>query len=182
MPILGVIASSTRQGQATDTGAMFPIASYILPGTAGSILFNSIPQTYKHLELRCTGRLSSGSQYATVRFNGNTTASNYSFHGLEGDGSTPAAYGSTSYFPPVMQVAATANFFNPSIFSILDYTSSTKNKTIRGILAQEYNGSGSITLISGAFYNTSPITSIEIIPNYSSTFASNSSFYLYGIK
>jgi hypothetical protein len=82
-----------------------------------------------------------------------------------------------------LQVNATANRFQPSIFSILDYTSTTKNKTIRGMLAQEYNGpGGNITLISGAFYNTDAITQIDIIPNTSAFFAANSQFALYGIK
>ena len=159
---------------AVDFGNYESIATVTLSGSQQTITFSSIPQTYKHLELRSIGRITSGSQYCTIRINNNTTASNYNYHALEGDGSTAYAFAGTSYFTPILQVNATANYFQPSIFSILDYTSTTKNKTLRGMLAQEYNGSGNITLISGAFYNTDAITQIDIIPNSSAFFATNS--------
>ena len=53
MPILGIVASSTRQGQATDTGAMFPLGMVqVGSGGSSSITFSSIPNTYKHLQIR----------------------------------------------------------------------------------------------------------------------------------
>ena len=53
MPILGIVASSTRQGLVTDTGAMFPLGA-VTVGSAGasSITFSSIPSTYTHLQVR----------------------------------------------------------------------------------------------------------------------------------
>jgi hypothetical protein len=92
MPILGVVASSTRQGQGpTDTGSMFPISSVTLTSTASTVTFSSIPQTYTHLQLRVLNAQISATHGARLWFNGDTTNTNYWVHALQCNGSSASA-------------------------------------------------------------------------------------------
>jgi hypothetical protein len=66
------------------------------------------------------------------------------------------------------------------ILDILDYGSTTKNKTVR--LLQGFPGSLKIIrLISGARYNTAAVTSVTFTAQAGS-FTTASRFSLYGIK
>jgi len=74
-----------------------------------------------------------------------------------------------------------------TVIDILDYQSTTKAKTVRGLSGQEGNASGTATnwrlqLSSGAWYNSSTaISSLNIsVPTY--TIGQYSSFALYGVK
>jgi hypothetical protein len=159
-------------------------------GGSASINFTSIPQTYKHLQVRyiarntSTGYVNGGATY--MQFNGDTTV-NYSFHDIRGDGTSATAYSQpASGGNNVMYVNGTAGsgssntlIYGVAIVDILDYTNTNKNKTIRVIGGQDTNGAGMIDLDSGAWYSTSAVTSIQII---NGPFAQNSHFALYGIK
>jgi hypothetical protein len=160
------------------------IATITLSSSAPSISFTSIPSTYKHLQIRAIYKLNSGSQYIRLKVNGDSTTSNYSFHFLGGEGVNPAyAVGGANDFPYMGQAVNTANIFGTSIIDFLDFSATTKNKTIRSLFGYDANGSGAITLSSGAWYNSSTaINEITLTPNFSATFASLSSFALYGIK
>lgn len=188
MPILGVIASSTRQGQSTDAGAMFPISSVIV-GSAGSstINFSSIPQTYTHLQLRLSQRCSvagAGLNGSYIEFNSDTTAGNYSFHRLVGDGSSASSYGVNSLDGLAFSTTNgdTGNYFAYTIIDIFDYTSTNKYKTCRslngGALDSQY---GAVGLYGQAWKNTNAITSIQIVPA-GGTLVQSTTAYLYGVK
>jgi hypothetical protein len=70
------------------------------------------------------------------------------------------------------------------LVDILDFGNTNKNKTVRAIRAEDYNGSGEIRLASSAWLSTSAVTSLTIgfLDNGGSQFATNSSIALYGIK
>jgi hypothetical protein len=191
MPILGVIASSIS-GNLTppDTGSMFPIAM-VNVGSAGaaSISFTSIPQTYKHLQLRLIGAdNASGSDYGNMQFNGDTGA-NYASHQLYGDGSSATA----NNFPNNNQIyihripGSITNTFGAVIVDILDYTNINKYKTVRELGGYDANGSGRISFSSGMWFggtignSANTITSISISTGGSS-WLQYSQFALYGIK
>jgi len=180
MPILGVIASSTRQGQATDTGAMFPIASRIVTGTAvSSISFTSIPATYKHLQIRGIWKLSAGGNLK-IQFNSDTGA-NYKCHFLYGDGSTTQS-SVTSVSPNAMSLGyQAASTFEASVCDILDYANTNKYTTIRSLGGNDRNGAGDIEFDSGVWLNTAAVTSITLTAQ-SGTISEYSSLALYGIK
>lgn len=166
-----------------ETGSYFSIATVNVSSNTSYVEFADIPNTYKHLQIRGIARLASGSQYCLVSINGDTTASNYSYHAIEGDGSSVSAFGGADLRAPFSQAGSTANTFQPSIVDIFDYTSTNKNKTFRIFFGQDYNGSGNATLVSGAWYNSSTaINTIRITPNYSNNFAQYTQFALYGIK
>jgi hypothetical protein len=187
MPILGIIASQ-NYSRFTDTGAMFPIAM-VNVGSAGAstIEFTSIPQTYKHLQVRGIARTNRAAttDFAKLRFNSDSTT-NYSIHGLEADGSAAAAYGVASQdninIYRFGSATATASVFGVSVIDILDYTSTNKYKTVRSLGGADNNGSGVLGLVSGAWLSTSAITSIQIIPGIGTSFNQYTQFALYGIK
>jgi hypothetical protein len=75
--------------------------------------------------------------------------------------------------------------FGGGVVDILDYASTSKNKTIRTLSGADINGAGGdLRLSSGLWFATpAAITSITLYANGgSSDFAQYSSFALYGIK
>lgn len=194
MPILGVIASSTRQGQATDTGAMFPIfATTVGSAGAASITFSNIPSTYTNLQIRGIARnagfdAGGARQQLWIQFNGDT-GSNYNSHGLIGNGTNPP----TSLFEATFTVLipsygiipmtdAPAGTFGAHVIDILDYKNTNKFKTIRLIGGVDTNSvtNSYSNLGSAAWRNLNAVTSITLFPQAGS-FAENTTYALYGI-
>jgi len=165
------------------------IQTEILTGTQATITFSSIPQTFKHLQLRVLSKSSytgANTDSYKFRFNGDN-GSNYAFHNLEGLGSgTPSAAGSASqnfaYGSYISATSSNADMFNGMVYDILDYTSTTKNKTTRYLSGADFNGSGFISFGSQLWFATpAAITSMTIVCA-SGSFVQYSSFALYGIK
>jgi len=158
-----------------------------------TITFGSIVGTYKHLQIRIMARTNGAGQdrgSIALKFNADTTAANYSWHYLAGDGSSAfasagASSGTNNYIGGISAytaASASANIFGVGIIDLLDYADTNKHKTIRTLAGQDQNGtSGRLSLNSGRYGSTSAITSIELIPEYGS-FVQYSSFALYGIK
>ena len=188
MPILGVIASSTRQGQATDTGVMFPIFATTVTSTAASITFSNIPSTYKHLQIRGIARSSRAASSDTIFmwYNGDT-GTNYGLHFVSGNGSTANSFGAaanTATQMDVMQIATTSSatgVFGSIIIDILDYSNTSKFKTQRSIGGFNNTSNGVLGLCSGHWRNTNAITSITLDAHSTDTFQQFSTFALYGI-
>ena len=161
------------------------IATFNATGSETTFTFSSIPSTYKHLQLRATMQRNGGTQLDVgIRFNGDT-GSNYSWHAIEGDGATVLANGnpSTNYaYIGVAPGTSTANMYGVCIANILDYSSTTKNKTIRSLNGKDQNSSaGSIKLLSSAWYNTSAINSITLY-TFGDLMNTGTKFALYGIR
>jgi len=183
MPILGTIAS---QVPGKIVSASFESIATATPNGA-DVVFTSIPQTYKHLQVRVLARTTrNDASVDTVyyRFNGDT-GNNYNVHTLSSNGSsTSAAY----YGAPTVlwgafttpTVLAGASLFSSSIIDILDYTSTTKYKTTRVLAGSDKNGSGSIDFFTGLWRNTAAITSIRFFAE--GVYANGSHLALYGIK
>ena len=180
-PILGIWASSVAQ--TADTGAMFPL-QVVTVGAAGasSIEFTNIPNTYKHLQLRYIARNATAAYFVRLQFNSNTTASNYSYHVLNGTGAAvTAGAGANEGYNYAPRQSTAANTFGVGVVDILDYADTNKNTTIRGLGGYDNNGSGDIDFLSGAFYQTTAISSIQITVAGGS-YQQYSQFALYGIK
>jgi hypothetical protein len=189
-PILGIWASS-KSTVAADTGAMFPL-QVITVGSAGasSVEFTNIPNTYTHLQVRCFGHLSgSGNVGDIIRmtFNSDTT-SNYSYHLLQGNGSSASADAAAStswiYSGVYIDSFGYSQAFGVSIIDILDYANSNKYKTTRSLFGYEFNNNdySRIALGSGLWRSTSAITSIKLVSGLALNLTQYSSFALYGIK
>lgn len=183
-PILGIYASSNYQRVAPDTGAMFPIAMVQGTGSSGTIDFTSIPNTYKHLQLRAfyTCTASPGTLRFAVGTGSIDTGANYASHQLSGDGSSASTpFNTTSGTNSYLLLESQQTYGWAVVMDILDYTSTSKNKTIRTLTGGDNNGSGYVGLTSTLWMQQTAITNIRI-STQSGSFTNTSQFALYGIK
>ncbi len=181
-PILGIYASQISGHLFAPSGAYDSIATTTLGSAQSSITFSSIPSTYTHLQIRMLANMNAD---INIRFNGDTS-STYPYHFLYGAGSTPVSgadnvktfgylgYGGFS--------GSTA--FSAIVTDVLDYTSTSKKKTIRTLMGNDGNTVGGGIMLASSFWDTTPaaINSITIFSNGGANFGTNSSFALYGIK
>jgi hypothetical protein len=188
--------SSIRNGQRTTklwdqvsfVGDFDSIATQTVSTPVTSITFSSIPQTYKHLQLRHIARNSGANTDLNIaaRFNGDSS-SIYSEHYFYGSGTAAAAGANVNtnaiLFGRMTGANSTSGLFGISVNDILDYTNTNKFKTHRCFCGHDQTGSGFIFMFSGNWRSTSAITSITIYPgDFATTFAAGSSFALYGIN
>lgn len=184
--LAGIIASS---GGAVATSYESIATVTVGSGGSSSITFSSIPSTYQHLQIRGITRCSEASQnqiglYGT--FNSDT-ASNYSFHGIDGSGSAVTAFnfsGTAMRFGQSLGNNHTSGIFGAFVVDILDYANTNKYKTIRSLAGDDTNNTGAevgaMQFLSGSWRSTSAVTSINMTA--STGFVQYSSFALYGIK
>ena len=185
MPIVGSFAGASSRAYGLQAGGALgdyeSISTTTLTGTATTVTFSSIPQTYTHLQIRTNILTSSQFSSARITFNSDT-ATNYSFHNLYGNGSSATSDSGVSQ--AYMYAYFLGGTSNPSsgVYDILDYTNTNKFKTWRGIEGIDANGSGYVNLTSGNWRSTSAITSITFTTVGGVTMNQYSSFALYGIK
>ena len=185
MPILGIIASSFRSA-AGPVGAYDALAT-VTPSGTGVVTFAGIPSGYKHLQIRALIRNTSGGtgENSVLITMNSDTGGNYATHRLTGNGSAAGAQSYTSgtdivpYFNP--NAGNTANIYGVYVIDLLDYANTSKNKTLRLLGGVDFNGSGTVGLISGAWFNTNAISSITFTSG-GGNWATGSQFALYGIK
>lgn len=82
--------------------------------------------------------------------------------------------------------AALSNTYSAFVIDILDYASSTKNKTIRTFMGVNGNNNANTSQVVGMFSNlwidTSAINQITLVNRNGIAFNSSSTIALYGIK
>lgn len=155
-------------------------------GGSASVTFAGIPTSgYAHLQMRISGKGNNAATFdsAELQFNADT-ATNYTLHWIQGDGSTINALGLVprSGIRCAYLGGATAPSLGSSIVDILDYANINKNKTVRSLTGNDGNGSGTVELISGVWLNTTAVNSIKIYPVFGSLFSEFTTFALYGVK
>jgi hypothetical protein len=184
---LGILSAAGAGGAFSSDYEL--ITSTVLGSTQSDFVFSSLgdySSTYKHLQIRATirGGKSAGDVPLILRLNGITTAS-YRWHFLYGNGSSVFSTGAGSadtgmYFGnPVPGATSTSNNFCGAVIDILDPYSTTKNKTLRGLFGT--TSPNSISLASGALFDTASVTSVTIYPD-TGGWVAGSRFSLYGIK
>jgi hypothetical protein len=189
-PILGIYASQISGHLFAPSGAYDSIATVTGTGSSSTITFSSIPSTYTHLQLRYIGRDNrSGvtTDAFVCQFNGDTGSNYLEYHLLQGDGSTAAAAVSgvsntNILMGSIPAASALASTVGVGVVDILDYSNTNKYKTTRNLMGFEYNGSGTIRLISGLWMSTSAINSITLTTGTGSNWTSATQFALYGVK
>jgi hypothetical protein len=179
-PILGIFASA-QQG-AFDVGDYESIATVTVgAGGTSAVTFSSIPSTYTHLQVRAFGKDASIYGAIFMSFNNDTFSTNFTRHGVYGDGSSVAAFGAAN--APYMNILTTptsSGGFGGAVIDVLDYANTNKFKTIRSLTGWDNNGSGIVGLFSGSWRSTTAVSRIDILSD--STIGQYSSFALYGIK
>jgi hypothetical protein len=180
----GVISRSMLVG---NPGYVPPAFESIASGTptGSSFDFTSIPSTYKHLQVRINGRLTSTGSPSSgfvMKINADSTAANYRYHYLQSNGATVSAFSDINQFDlySLPTADAASNIFGTVIIDIIDYASTTKNKTLRWSIGNDRNGAGTMSLGSGLYISTVALSEINF--STSSNFASGTVFSLYGIK
>lgn len=151
--------------------------------TGNTITFSNIPQTYKSLQIRFIGRQQNFNlSYGSIRVEMNGAPTVYS-HYLGNLAGTTTANGTTlSQFTGTMPGNNfDSNMYGCGIIDIIDYSSTTKNKTVRGFVGMDVNNASysCVNLGSIGMFSTSAITSLTLS---SSGSAMNGTFALYGIK
>ena len=172
--------------------SMFPIASINAnAGAVGSFDFTNIPDTFTHLQLRCFTRATSTNSAPfdlTLTVNGaNPTL--FAYHSLRGDGgsATSAAGTSDTVFrvqTAVPSASFTASVFGATIIDILDYTNTSKNKTLKALTGYDSNQTsaptvGYVGLESSVYLSTSAINRLTL--GTFGNFAQYSRVDLYGL-
>jgi len=182
--VISIFGTGAAAGGAGDFESIATVT--VGAGGSSSISFSSIPSSYKHLQIRCLARTDRAAvtDFAKVQFNSDT-ATNYSIHGLEGDGATSTAYGVANQdnvnIYRFAGANATSSVFGVSVVDILEYANTNIYKTVRNLGGADNNGSGVLGLTSGSWRSTSAITSIQIKPGIGTNFLQYSHFALYGI-
>jgi hypothetical protein len=149
-----------------------PIATQTLGTATATVTFSSIPQTYTDLILVFDGTITTT---ASTPFQLNSdTGSNYSMTRIYGDGSSAVSTRNSNETSGLITIANTgqSNF----IANFMNYSNTTTYKTV---ISRGGTASGYTTLITSLWRSTAAITSISLI---TVTYASGSTFTLYGIK
>ncbi len=169
------------------TNSYESIATYTATSTTSSFTFSSIPQTYKHLQLRAIGRTSRANveDGLYIRLNGDT-GGNYNAHILRGNGTNASSFLATTTTDSKIESygmpgnSATSGIYGAAVLDLLDYTDTNKKKVTRMLTGDDRNGSGWIELNSGLWMSTAAVTSITVFAIGS--WLVDSQFALYGIK
>lgn len=184
--LLGTIGSSVQK----ISGSFESIATGTGTGSNSTITFSSIPSTYQHLQIRALVKntdAGSGFSSFTLRLNSDS-GMNYPYHRIWANGSTvlsqgyAASSGDTGAYLAPLTTTGLTNIFGVAIIDILDYASTTKNKTIRTFIGADANGSGIVVLTSSVWLNTNAVNTISLPCTFGQSWASGTQFALYGIK
>ena len=181
MLLLGVLQAQAA-GAPVGAGSFDLLETQVLASSAASVTFSSLSSyaaDYQHLQIRYVAQGSSTANLVT-QVNGDT-ASNYSWHIIEANGSSvssAAAAPTNSMFNAV--TTATTNGFGAGIIDFLDAFNTNKYLTIR-TLSGVTGSPNYLHLASGSWRNTASLTSIEL-KRVSGSLTTFSRFSLYGIR
>lgn len=189
--MIGALVAGITGSGGASLSSYESIATATGTGSSGTITFSSIPATFKHLQIRGIARTSAagiGVDDFAITLN-NITTSSYAYHLLQGNGSTASAGGAASQtsgaiYKATTGAAATANIMGASIIDVLDYGSTTKNKTVKVFSGTDQNstaGTGFSIISSSLFISTAAVTSIEL-KTFSGNWTTATTFALYGIR
>jgi hypothetical protein len=187
MPItLGILSQFRAAPAAAGSYELIETISVGSGGVASATFsgLSAYSSTYKHLQIRITGRSTTDGATIFGQFNADT-GTNYQAHRLFGNGSSVVSDAFTtrdSLFlgATMFTTGGVANAFAASVVDILDPYVTTKFTTTR-TLAGVPGGPAYVTLQSASWRNTAALTEIKLYPNLGS-FAQFSRLSLYGIK
>lgn len=161
-----------------------PIATNTLTTAPTEVLFSNIPQNYTDLVLVMNVKNSVGNGYATqVQYNSDTST-NYSWAGFWGYNLSTVS--TTRASNVAIQKVGFSSVSSGNVWSVIfitipNYSNSSVYKTLlartNSIDANSYFGMG-----SGLWRSTAAINQIKITSESSGTFATSSTFTVYGIK
>jgi hypothetical protein len=156
-------------------------------GSAATITFNNIPQTYTDLKIVVSGRGGQAAVYQQTywRINGDT-GSNYSATSIQGTGSgSGASYRESSQtrgsFGLLNGSTATASSFGSLEFCIYSYANSMYKQVIAEYITETNGAVAYQGIESGLWRVNAPVTSFQI-NTFGAAIAANTTVTLYGIS
>lgn len=152
-------------------------------GGAADITFSSIPATYTDLLLKVSAR-SARSAAATdfLQINLNSSASNFTARGLEGNGTTASSFTDTVFIGAMSSAGGTASTFGSFELYIPNYAGSN-NKSMSADSVSENNATAAFAeLTANLWSQTAAINSIKLLSATANNFLQYSTATLYGIK
>lgn len=164
------------------------IGEQILTSTATEILFSSIPQTFRHLELWIVARSNAAAAFdaSQLQFNGDTAA-NYDSQQIVANGAAVGAFehlGQTAMFTgEIAGATATANFPSFHIIEFPWYTNTSFHKTGRshhGLFINTASGNTYIKEWTMRWRSTAAVTSLRFFAG-TGPLSIGSSCALYGV-
>ena len=189
--VYGAGTASSVSNSVTPYGDFVALATATVDsGGSASITFSNIPQNFKHLQLRgiaSTNQASPQDIYATLN---SDSGSNYSYHQLIGNGGATyaGATTSTNHILVAGNGSAITGYYSSFVMDLLNYSSSSKNKTARSLLGFDTNYTGganwnkmTVGMASSLWMSTSPVNSLTITLG-SGDFAQYSQLELYGVN
>lgn len=170
-----------------DPASDFLITETVLNSNTASVTFDVSTLAaagYKHLQIRAVTKNSFGSaKDIRIRFNGDT-ATNYSIHQIYPSSGSLYASATTSttsaWSGHSNGTDLASTIFNAAIIDLVDFSSTSKNKTLRSLSGEP--AVGYILFRSSAWNSTAAITSINLFPDSSVNFTAGSRFSLYASK
>ena len=156
------------------------LKSEVLASNQTTVVFSSIPQTYKDLRLIINLRESNGG--ALLTFNSNTS-SVYGRNLMYGSGTgdvQPFQGSNLTNIP--LGGSQLASYNNQNILEINDYASTVKFKQTVLYQGSVDSGSNFIAEHIASFRSTAAISTITITGGSSNSILSGSTFALYGMK
>jgi hypothetical protein len=160
MPILGVIDSS-KSGNLISSDYQFIASTTIATATTG-YTFSSLTTSFKHLQLRASIRSTTADLGVGIRFNGDTTASNYAWQRMYGVGSMGSDSGSDSYAMQVAGSADNSNLFGYALIDIPNYQNTNMFKSLRSFTGYYGTAYTAAFLLANIWKNANAITSVTV--------------------
>lgn len=200
----GSITLPSARG-AFELGDFESIATAYGDGSSATITLNSIPSTYKHLQIHAlykgTATGSNTQGMLVMRFNSDS-GSNYGVLQMSGAGagqSTVAGITRTGdtgmfnnvnfYYNSICSATNTGSAMAVAVIDVADYANTSFNKNVAFLMGREIgnnDGNSRAQMSAGAWGSTTAISSITftILDESMSTtnFTSTTGFALYGIK
>ncbi len=155
------------------------LAGTVLASGTGSVVFSSIPATFRDLKVIVSAR-SAESQALYLRFNGDV-ATNYSTTWFAGTTSAVSSLTTNETFANISATGALNTDWHVWEIDIMSYASSS-NKTLlsRGAMNNTSHTAGSIQAAVSTWRSTAAITSLTFTAS-TGTIAASSVFTVFGI-
>lgn len=154
--------------------AIIPIATFTTVSAVNTVVFSSIPGTYRDLMLVVRGSLSSSGSIISIR-SGSTNIVKHSVISMLGV-STPSTHKNEA---PQMYSQVTVSPVEFALEThIYDYAQTNKNKAIT---SQDMGGTSYAALTVGFWDSTTAMTSLTVLSYGGSTLAAGTNISLYGV-
>ena len=181
-------SSASNSVVPTALGEYELLETEILLSDTASVTFDNLDTVaadYKHLQIRYSVRSTQSSsfgwEWTQFKINGSGLTGGHELRAMSGS-VTSAHNSGNSYMTPMPNSNQPTGVFSGGVLNILDFSSTTKNTTLRALGGQSGSINPVIVSSSGLFASTSAVTSITADSQVGANFAAGSRFSLYGLK